>query len=204
MIAKTTACATVIALLAGTAFFIAPAAAQNAQMPQHHARISSSHISSSHARQMFMSAVAEYDAGLRQGAANSSDSAYLRGFRDGTSSEVYSAQGYVVNSQSGTLIPDVSGYSSYDRNAAYYARPSGYSYDGGYASYDYGNTYLTGRYDSSPAPQRLMDVAVAPAVTVQAPDAQIALWRYCTARYSSFDPASGTFLAYDGSRQFCR
>ena len=199
MTAKTTACATIVALLAGTAFFIAPATAQKAPMPRPHAN-----ISSSHSRQLFMSAVAEYDAGLRRGTANSSRNAYLRGFSDGTSSEAYSARGYVVNSGTETPIPPVSGYSSYDRNAGYYTRPSGYSYDSRYASYDNDNAYITDRYNNGYAPQGLMNVAVAPVVMAQAPDARIALWSYCTARYASFDPASGTFLADDGNRYFCR
>jgi hypothetical protein len=199
MTVKTTACATAVALLAGTAFFIAPATAQNAPVPRHHAN-----ISSSHSRQLFMSAVAEYDAGLRRGTANSSRNAYLRGFSDGTSSEAYSVRGYVANSEPGALIPSVSGYSSYDRNAGYYTQPSGYSFDGRYASYGNDNAYITDRYDTGYAPQGLMNAAVTPVMTVQAPDTRIALWSYCTARYRSFDPASGTFLADDGNRYLCR
>lgn len=200
MKAKTTACATAVALLAGTTFFMAPAAAQNTQKAQHHAN-----ISSSNSRHLFMSAVAEYDAGLRRGTANSSRNAYLRGFRDGTSSEAYSAQGYVVNAEPVAPIPSVSGYSSYDRNPAYYAQPSGYSsYDGRYVSYGNANGYVTGRYDSGYAAQGLMNVAVAPVAMAPAANAQAALWSYCAARYSSFDPASGTFLSDDGNRYFCR
>jgi hypothetical protein len=179
--------------------FIAPATAQNAPMPQHRAN-----ISSSHSRQLFMSAVAEYDAGLRRGTANSSRDAYLRGFSDGTSSEAYSARGYAVNSEPETPTPSVSGYSSDDRNAGYYMQPSGYSYDGRYSSYGNDNASITDRYDTGYAPQGLMNVAVAPVMTVQAPDPRIALRSYCTARYRSFDPASGTFLADDGNRYFCR
>lgn len=29
-------------------------------------------------------------------------------------------------------------------------------------------------------------------------------YRYCSARYRSFDPASGTFMGYDGRRHFCQ
>jgi hypothetical protein len=29
-------------------------------------------------------------------------------------------------------------------------------------------------------------------------------YTYCSARYRSFDPATGTFLAFDGRPQFCR
>jgi hypothetical protein len=83
-------------------------------------------------------------------------------------------------------------------------RPSGYSYDSRYASYNNDNASITDRYDNGYAPQGLMNVAVAPAMTVQTSDMRIALWSYCTARYRSFDPASGTFLANDGNRHFCR
>lgn len=31
-----------------------------------------------------------------------------------------------------------------------------------------------------------------------------AWYSYCSAKYRSFDPASGTFLGYDGRRHFCR
>jgi hypothetical protein len=27
---------------------------------------------------------------------------------------------------------------------------------------------------------------------------------YCSAKYRSFDPASGTYLGYDGERHYCR
>lgn len=29
-------------------------------------------------------------------------------------------------------------------------------------------------------------------------------YRYCSAKYRSFDPGSGTYLGYDGRRHFCR
>ncbi len=57
-----------------------------------------------------MSAVAEYDAGLRRGRANSTNNAYLRGFRDGTSSEAYSSRAYAVNPYAGNPLPLVSPY----------------------------------------------------------------------------------------------
>jgi hypothetical protein len=197
MTATTTAGATVVALLAGAAFFIAPATAQNAQ---HQAN-----ISSSHARHQFKSSAAAYQAGLRRGTADSYRSTYLRGFSDGTSTQAYGAPGYVVNAEPRAQILSGSAYSSYDRNAAYYTPSNGYpSHDGRYASYDNNNAYITDRYDNGYAPRGLMDVAIAPVVQAQASDAQIALWSYCTARYRTFDLASGTFLANDGNRYFCR
>ncbi len=29
-------------------------------------------------------------------------------------------------------------------------------------------------------------------------------YRYCSSKYRSFDPSSGTFLGYDGNRHYCR
>jgi hypothetical protein len=69
------------------------------------------------------------------------------------------------------------------------ARP--YYYDGGYAAapaygYEYGPDYDDGAY-----------VAVAPRSS--GGDAVA----YCMQRYRSYDPASGTFLGYDGMRHPC-
>jgi hypothetical protein len=198
MTMRTAACAMAVALLAGTASFTAPAAAQNAPMPQRHAKIAPSHT-----QKEFLNAVALYDAGLRRGTANSSRNAYLRGFRDGTTTEAYTPRVPVVNSAPAEPVLSVAGYSTYDRNAAYYSRSSGYtSYDGRSAAYDNGPLY--DRYDAGYAPRGLMDVVVAPAATAPAVEAQAAMMNYCTARYQSFDPASGTYLADDGNRYFCR
>ena len=65
MTVKTTTCAMAVALLAGTACFAVPTAAQSAPLPSSH-----------HSKRLFMSAVAVYDAGLRQGTADSTRSAY--------------------------------------------------------------------------------------------------------------------------------
>jgi hypothetical protein len=198
MTMRTAACAIAVALLAGTASFTAPAAAQNAPMPQRHAKIAPSHT-----QKEFLNAVALYDAGLRRGTANSARNAYLRGFRDGTTTEAYTPRVPVVNSAPAEPVLSVAGYSTYDRNAAYYSRSSGYtSYDGRSAAYDNGPLY--DRYDAGYAPRGLMDVVVAPAATAPAVEAQAAMMNYCTARYQSFDPASGTYLADDGNRYFCR
>jgi hypothetical protein len=198
MTMKTAACAMAVALLAGTASLTVPAAAQNAPMPQRHAK-----MTPTHAQKQFLSAVAIYDAGLRRGTANSSRNAYLRGFKDGTTTEAYSPRMSVVNSAPAEPILSVAGYSAYDRSAAYYPSNSGYSsYDGRSAAYDNGSLY--DRYDAGYAPRGLMDVVVAPAATAPALEARAAMLNYCTARYQSFDPASGTFLADDGNRYFCR
>ena len=159
-----------------------------------------------------MSAVAEYDAGLRRGRERSTNNAYLRGFRDGTSSEAYSSRAYAVNCYAGNPVvlvsPDagqpVAGYSPYGRDAVYAPAP------GGYSSYDlrsasYGDALASDRYDSGYAPRGLMDVAVAPATMAASSEAQAAAHlSYCAARYQSFDPASNTFLANDGNRYYCQ
>ena len=88
MTMTTAACATAVALHAGTACFAVPAAAQGAPVWRH------PKPSSANSRKLFMSAVAEYEAGLRRDRENSTNNAYLRGFRDGTSSEAYSSRAY--------------------------------------------------------------------------------------------------------------
>jgi hypothetical protein len=215
MTTKTTiTCAIAVALLAGTASFLVPAAAHSAS------------LSRSHHTKSFLNAVAIYDAGLRRGTANSSRTAYLRGFRDGTSSEAYSGRGYLVDSYAGypaaaapTLAPAPAPvYSSYGRDAVYTPGTGGY-YDGrsvssgdGYGnsqySVAYGDGYGTGysnsQYNPGYAPRGLMDVAVAPLVLTPPMDARAAHLNYCAARYQSFDPASGTFLADDGYRYYCQ
>jgi hypothetical protein len=239
MTVKTTTCAMAVALLAGTACFAVPTAAQSAPLPSSH-----------HSKRLFMSAVADYDAGLRRGSADSTRSAYLRGFRDGTSSEAYSSRGYLVDSYTGypgtsapaqvypaqvysapvysaqvystpvysTPVYSSPAYSTYSRDAVYAPATSGYydSYDArsvsysdgygnGYSNAGYGNGYVGGQYNPGYAPRGLMDVAVAPPlVTTPSLQARAAHLDYCAARYRSFDPASGTFLADDGYRYYCR
>ena len=198
MTMKTAACAMAVALLAGTASFAVPAAAQYAPLPQRHAK-----IAPSHSQKQLLNAVVVYEAGIRRGAANSSRNAYLRGFRDGTTTEAYTSRVSVVNSAPAEPILSGAGYSTYDRNTAYYPRNNGYSsYDGRSAAYDNGALY--DRYDAGYAPRGLMDVVVAPAASAPAMEARAAMMSYCTARYQSYDPASGTYLADDGNRYFCR
>ena len=205
MTMKTTACAMTVALLAGTAAFTVPAAAHNAPVRASHAK-----LSSSHAGRQFLSAVAIYDAGLRRGTAKSSHNAYLRGFKDGTSSEAYSGRGYLVDSYAGYPATAAPAYSSYGRGAVYAPGSSGYSsydgrYDGGSVAYNenaYG--YSGGGYVGGYAVSGLMDVAVAPMAMAAASVSRTAHWNYCAARYRTFDLASDTFLASDGNRYFCR
>lgn len=76
--------------------------------------------------------------------------------------------------------------------------PGYYDYAPGYAygpNYAYGPTYSYGygNYGYAPAPY----VAAGPAVA-QNDDAS-----YCASRYRSYDPASGTFLGFDGQRHPC-
>jgi hypothetical protein len=198
MTMKTAACAMAVALLAGTASFTVPATAQNAPMPQRHAK-----ITPSHSQKQLLNAVVIYEAGIRRGTANSSRNAYLRGFRDGTSTEAYTPRVSVVTSAPAEPILSAAGYSTYDRNAAYHPRNNEYASYGG-RSAAYANGALYDRYDAGYAPRGLMDVVVAPVVTAPALEARAAMMSYCTARYQSFDPASGTYLADDGNRYFCR
>jgi hypothetical protein len=202
MTMKTAVCAIAVALLAGTAAFPMPAAAQRAPIPP------------SHGKRLFLSAVAVYDAGLRRGRANSSNNAYLRGFRDGTSAEAYSSRGYVVNRYAGNPVPlvnryavnpiaPVAGYALYDRAAGYAPVIGGYS-SYGVRSDSYGDGFSSDRYDAGYGRSGLMDVAVAPVAIAPPAEVRAAHWSYCAARYQSFDPASDTFLSVDGNRYFCR
>jgi BA14K-like protein len=204
MTIRTAACTTAIALLAGTAFFAAPAASREALMPSSHAN-----NPSIHSKKLFLSAGAVYDAGLRRGSENSSRNAYLRGFSDGKSSEAYISRRYVVQSPAGYTVAPVSGYSPYDRDAVYVPRIGGYSsydgYDGRSVSYGDGREYIDDRYSGGSVPTvGLMNVASGPLVPAPYAAARAAQWSYCAARYQSFDPASGTFLANDGYRYYCR
>jgi hypothetical protein len=206
MTIKTAACAMAVTLLAGTATFIVSAAAQRSPTPSSHAK-----LTSSHSKRLFLSTVAVYDAGLRRGTANSSRNAYLRGFLDGTSSEAYSSR-YLVGLHPGYPVTSAPtpAYSNFGRDAVYVLGSDSYStydsYKGRSISYGngYGNGYGDSSYNAGYAPRGLMDVAVAPVVTTPSLEAQAARLSYCVARYQSFDTASGTFLASDGYRYYCR
>ena len=65
-----------------------------------------------------------------------------------------------------------------------YAYSPGYSFDDGYA-YDDGGAYADDGY------------AAAPAASSDSDD------QYCMQRYKSYDPASGTYLGYDGAQHPC-
>jgi hypothetical protein len=182
MTMKKTVCATAVALLAGTACFAVQAEARDPATPANQFKVSTSHGS----KKLYMSAAAIYDAGVRRGDAQASRSAYLRGFRDGTSTTAYTSRQYVMNSApvySGAPIysgapvyaaaplydaaPGYSaapayGYSSYSGNTAGIA---GYSYNGGVVSLgdNYGNgygysQYNGGEYNAGYAPLGLMAV----------------------------------------------
>jgi len=79
------------------------------------------------------------------------------------------------------------GYDYYGYSPSYY----GYGYDPGYNNYGYDPGY-NGYYDYG---------YVAPGGYVTAaPGRDVG---YCMQRYRSYDPASGTFLGYDGLRHPC-
>jgi BA14K-like protein len=201
MTIKTATCAMAVALLAGTAFFAAPAASREALTPPSHAK-----ISSIHSKKLLLSAGAVYDAGLQRGGENSSRNAYLRGFSDGKSSEAYISRRYVVESPAGYTVAPVSGYSSYDRDAVYAPGTGGYSsYDGPSVLYGDAGGYFDKRYGGGSTPTAgLINVASEPLAPAPYAAARAAQWSYCAARYQSFDPATGTYLASDGYRYYCR
>jgi hypothetical protein len=211
---KTKICATAVALLAGTACFAVQAEARDPATPAGQLKVWTSHSN----KKLYMNAAAVYNAGIQRGSARSSRSAYLRGFRDGTSTTAYTSRQYVVNTApfySGAPVYSAApayGYSSYNRDAVYGPAVGGYAYDGRTVALGYGNGngngngngYGYSQYNAGYAPRGLMDVAVTPVVTTQPLEAQSARLSYCAARYQSFDPASGTFLADDGYRYYCR
>ena len=164
MTMKTTICATAVALLAGTACFAVQAEARDPATPASQFKVSTSHGS----KKLYMSAAAIYDAGVRRGDAQASRSAYLRGFRDGTSTAAYAPRQYayaprqyVVNSApvySGAPVysaaPVYAAAPLYDAAPGYSAAPAygypsygtpavaGYSYNGGVVPS--GDSYGTG------------------------------------------------------------
>lgn len=110
------------------------------------------------------------------------------------------ANGYSSYSRDAAYTPAISEY-SYDGRTVAYNNGSGYGYGSGYGGGQYSNA---GPYNAGYAARGLMDVATAPLVVAQPAESQDARLSYCAARYQSFDPASGTFLADDGYRYYCR
>jgi hypothetical protein len=174
MTMKTTICATSVALLAGTACFAVQAEARDQATPANQFKVPTSHGS----KKLHMSAAAIYDAGVRRGDAQASRSAYLRGFRDGTSTAAYAPRQYVVNS-----APVYAAAPLYDAAPGYSAAPAygyssystpgvaGYSYNGGVVAlgdsygngygdsqYNAGQYYNAGEYNAGYAPLGLMAV----------------------------------------------
>jgi hypothetical protein len=212
---KTRVCATAVALLIGTACFAAQAEGRGPATPVNQLRVWTSHSN----KKPYMNAAAVYDAGVQRGRARSSRDAYLRGFRDGTSTAAYTSRQSITNSvpvYSGAAVYSAApayGYSSYSRYTAYTPAVAGstvalgnsYGDNDGHAyNNDYGDGYGYSHYNASYVPRGVKDVAVTPVVTARPLEAQIARLSYCTAGYQSFDPASGTFLADDGYRHYCR
>jgi hypothetical protein len=75
--------------------------------------------------------------------------------------------------------------------------PYNYGYYGGNYAFDPGYTYSPGYYGYSEPYASEPYVAVTPGASAGSDDA------YCSQRYRSYDPASGTFLGYDGNRHPC-
>jgi hypothetical protein len=229
----TTVCATAVALIAGTACFAVPAEARDPTIPVSQYKVWTSHGSKKlymsagavyDAGLQRGSARASRDAYLRGFRDGNSTAAYTSRQYVVNSAPVYSAapiysaapvySAAPAYSAAATYsAPPAYGYSSYSRDTAYTPAVAGYSYNGGTValgnSYGYsngygGSPYNGGQYNAAYVPRGLMDVAVAPVVMAQPLESQSARLSYCAARYQSFDPASGTFLADDGFRYYCR
>ena len=195
---KTVVCAIAASVLVVTTSLSLPAFAQSGS------------ASSGHTQKM-ISTSAAYRAGLRHGIALRS--AYDRGYIDGmrmvvSRSSVYSVNPTIPSSGYSTDHQYSSGYRSAD-----YDQPTGagystdHQYSSGYRSADYDQP--TGRapaYEGLYASTQIPDghVAAGYAAPQAIPQYSADAYRYCVARYRSFAPASGTFLAYDGNRYDCR
>jgi hypothetical protein len=172
---ETAVCAIAASVLVVTASLSLPAFAQSGS------------ASSGQTKKM-ISTSAAYRAGVRHGIAVRS--AYVRGYIEGTRmvvnrSSVYTVNPTIPSSLYSTDYQDSSGYRSAD-----YDQPTGRAspYEGLYASTQIPDGYETAGH----------------ATTQAIPQYSAEAYRYCVARYRSFDPASGTFLAYDGNRYYCQ
>ena len=207
-----------ISLLVSTAAFSVPASAQAA-----HPTITTNQI-----KKMIQHAFnAGYKAGLRRnGSAASSRNAYNRGYNDAMNRLASNSRGAVTNwharnpsnvSSNEYTYARYAGkgsdsyaryngggydtYARYDNGSDAYARYNGDAYDT-YARYN-GDGYSDRRdYNINPI-GGLLNLIFAPlsaGSNLAMPNDRLA---YCSARYRSFDPGSGTFLAYDGNRYSC-
>jgi hypothetical protein len=172
---------------------------------------------------------AGYQAALRRNAPVAARAAYNRGYRDALNALRVNSSRYAAVATPRTI--GTPGYSAYARYNG--PMPAGYSsyarYNGnvvvpaGYSSYARYNGVVPAAYDSyaryepdydSSAYVRsdtgynpignFLNALFAP-ITWPAYAAQrdSNLLAYCAARYRSFDPVSGTYLATDGNRYYC-
>lgn len=205
MTMKITGTVIAIALVAG-----APSVAAAASLPQG-ARSTQSQTSLQRVAQRAFNA--GYKAGLRQNvSASALRTAYNRGYRDAMNGVAYNARGYIGNSYARSAVAaDSNGYSAYarydgdGRDAYASAATVGYSssgrYYGGYG--DSARSAPYARYDGEFNPiGGFLNQVFAPFNGAEQ-TAQNERLAYCSARYRSFDAASGTFLAYDGNRYYC-
>jgi BA14K-like protein len=172
---KTAVCAIAASVLVAAASLSLPAFAQSGSAFSGHTK-------------KIISTSAAYRAGLQHGIALRS--AYDRGYIDGTRmvasrSSVGTVNPSLPSSEYSTDYQNSSGYHS-----AGYNPPTGRAspYEGLYASTQIPDGDVAAGYDASQA----------------IPQYSAEAYRYCVARYRSFDPAAGTFLAYDGNRYYCR
>ena len=195
MNAKITTCLVAAALMTSAGFVSAPASAQG----------NSAALNARNSVAKDQSRIAirksdrqQYSAGVRAGLDRTGvnvRASYNRGYRDGSyvraqEPRAYQAYPYAVYRNSVDPRTDERSYARYDGGYEPGYRP--------YARYDAGLNPITA----------LLGIASMPlaAVTSSSRSGQenFANWvAYCSARYGSFDPASGTFLADDGNRYYC-
>jgi len=196
MTTKMAISAIAVALIASTAAFSVQASAQGERVT----------VTRSQAKAMIINA---FNAGFREGLRRngnvvSSRTVYNRGYNDATNRLVSHSGNAIANGSvryPGNANSGRYTYASYAGSDAY-ARYSGPGYNS-YARYD-GDGYNTYAYNGDINPVGgLLNLIFAPISAVANLTAQNDRWAYCSTRYRTFDPNSGTFLAYDGNRYAC-
>ena len=192
-----------LTLVTSGAFISAPASAQDGR--KHVSQGARSSVAQSQSRaQRQTSGNKQYRAGLRAGLDRGvvrSRASYARGYGDGAYRGSLAPRGQYAYSY---VRPDgVYGPRRYDGYSTYAG------YDGGYAP-AYGGHGSYAGYQSGFNPARgavgrngrVGHGRCNSALAVQQ-DNRGDWLAYCSAKYRSFDPGSGTFLANDGNRYYC-
>jgi hypothetical protein len=200
---KITASLVALTLVTGGGFFAAPASAQDGR--KHVSQSTRSSVAQSQTKAWRQTSDSRQSrAGLRAGLDRGvvrSRASYARGYGDGA---------YRVSS-----VPRGQYAYSYVRPEGVYGarRYDGYSpsagYDGGYApGYGGYGSYAGYEVGFNPVGELLGGMAGLAVGGATAPyryeqDNRGEWLAYCSAKYRSFDPGSGTFLANDGNRYYC-